>query len=46
MNYMILFKKKKKTKKAGHQWLMTITVATWEAEIRRIIVRGQPKQQK
>jgi hypothetical protein len=29
---------------AGHQWLMAIILATWEAEIRRIPVSGQSRQ--
>jgi hypothetical protein len=29
---------------AGHQWLTPIIVASWEAEIRRIVVRSQPRQ--
>jgi hypothetical protein len=32
---------KKKKRKAGCQWL---TLDTWEAEIRRIMVQGQPEQ--
>jgi hypothetical protein len=28
----------------GHQWLMSIILATWEAEVQRITVRGQPWQ--
>jgi hypothetical protein len=29
---------------AGHQWLMPIIPATWEVEIRRIVVPRQPRQ--
>jgi hypothetical protein len=29
---------------AGHRELMTVILATWEAEIRRIVVQGQPRQ--
>jgi hypothetical protein len=29
---------------ARHQWLMPIILATWEAEIERIEVPGQPGQ--
>jgi hypothetical protein len=29
---------------AGHQWLMILILATWEAEIWRIAVQGQPRQ--
>jgi hypothetical protein len=25
-------------------WLMPVTLATWEAEIRKIVVSGQPRQ--
>jgi hypothetical protein len=32
------------TGKAGHQWLMNVILATSETEIRRIEIRGQPKQ--
>jgi hypothetical protein len=28
----------------GHQWLMPIILATWEAEIRRITVQGQSRK--
>jgi hypothetical protein len=31
---------------AGHQWLMPIILAAWEAEIRRIEIRGQAEQKK
>jgi hypothetical protein len=30
--------------KAGKCWLTTVILPTWEAEIRRIIVPGQPRQ--
>jgi hypothetical protein len=29
---------------SGHWWLMPEILATWEAEIRRIAVGGQPRQ--
>jgi hypothetical protein len=29
---------------AGCWWLIPVILATWEAEIRRIMVRGQPRQ--
>jgi hypothetical protein len=31
-------------KTAGHPWLTPDTLATWEAEIGRIEVQGQPRQ--
>jgi hypothetical protein len=30
--------------RAGHQWFMHVILATWEAEIGRIIVQGYPRQ--
>jgi hypothetical protein len=29
---------------AGHLWLISIILATWEAEIRSIAVQSQPRQ--
>jgi hypothetical protein len=29
---------------ARHQWLIPVILATWEAEIRKIAVPGQPEQ--
>jgi hypothetical protein len=29
---------------AGHQWVTSVILATWEAEIRRIRIGGQPGQ--
>jgi hypothetical protein len=29
---------------AGHRWLMSVILATQEAEIRRITVRSQPRE--
>jgi 3-methyladenine DNA glycosylase/8-oxoguanine DNA glycosylase len=34
----------KVTLKQGTQWLMPVILATWEAEIRRITVQRQPRQ--
>jgi hypothetical protein len=31
-----------KIKLARHQWLTSIILVTWEAELWRIMVRGQP----
>jgi hypothetical protein len=33
-----------KYRKAEHQWLTSVILATWEAEIRRTTVGGQAKQ--
>jgi hypothetical protein len=33
----------KQPSEAERQWLMTAVLATWEAEIGRILVRGQPR---
>jgi hypothetical protein len=30
--------------KVGYQWLMPVILASWEAEIRRIMVQGQLRQ--
>jgi hypothetical protein len=34
----------RKQNETGHWWLMLVIPATWEAEIRRIIVQSQPRQ--
>jgi hypothetical protein len=34
----------KKRNKAGHRWLTSAMMVTWEAEIRRIKVWSQPRQ--
>jgi hypothetical protein len=36
----------KEIKRARHQWLMSIILAPWEAEIKGIMVPGQPRQNK
>jgi hypothetical protein len=36
--------KKKKKKNRENQWLMPVILPTPEAEIRRIVVRSQPRQ--
>jgi hypothetical protein len=33
-----------KNKVAGHQWLTSVILATWKAQIRRIRVQGQPRK--
>jgi hypothetical protein len=33
-----------KTKQAEHQWLRSVILANWEAEIGRTVGQGQPKQ--
>jgi hypothetical protein len=44
LQYNNNFKKEKKSyhARARHWWLMLIILPTWEAEIRRITVQGQP----
>jgi hypothetical protein len=34
----------KKWISAGHQWLVPIIIATWEAEIGRIMIQGESGQ--
>jgi hypothetical protein len=41
---LFFIKKKKKGYLAGCQWLTPVILATWQAEIRRIVVPGQPRQ--
>jgi hypothetical protein len=36
--------KRYKQKMLGHWWLTLVILATWEAEIGKIVVRGQPRQ--
>jgi hypothetical protein len=44
-NYMFTMSSLKRGRKAGHQWLMPVIIlATQEAGIGRIMVRGQPRQ--
>jgi hypothetical protein len=31
---------------ARHQWLIPVVLATWEAEIQRNVIRGQPLGEK
>jgi hypothetical protein len=39
-----VFKTVKTKNTAGCQWLMPIILATWEASIKKIVVRGQAKK--
>jgi hypothetical protein len=32
----------KRSRPAGHWWLRLVILTTWEAEIKRIVVQGQP----
>jgi hypothetical protein len=43
-NYMFTMSSLKRGRKAGHQWLMPVILATQGAEIRRIVVLSQPGQ--
>jgi hypothetical protein len=36
--------KKKKRERSGCWWLTPVILDTWEAEIRSVLVGGQPKQ--
>jgi hypothetical protein len=44
MYLMNIFKYQKMFIEAWHQWLTPVILATWEAEIGRIMVQGQPEQ--
>jgi hypothetical protein len=33
-----------KARKARHWWFMPIILTSWEAEIQRIVISGQPQQ--
>jgi hypothetical protein len=39
-------RRRNKERKVRHWWLMPIILATWEAEIRRIAIPGQPGMKK
>jgi hypothetical protein len=37
----MIYKRQTRTRRARHQWLIPIILATWEAELGRIKVQGQ-----
>jgi hypothetical protein len=46
-NFSKFYQKRKENQKeisSWHQWLIPVILATWEAEIRRSAVPGQPRQ--
>jgi hypothetical protein len=44
METLVKKKRKQKYSYAGHQWFMSVILATQKAEIRRIAVQSQPRQ--